>query len=445
MPAFARRFVARLQASPTGSRLAHGAFWSLAGAIISRGSMFVAGIFLARILGREGFGKLGMIQSTLDMFGIFAGFSMGMTATKFVAEFRTRDPLRAGRIIVLVCLATIIADIAVCSLLFVFAPHLVVRFFRTPELNGLLRIGIASVFLSAVNGTLTGVLAGFEAFRTIAKVNLCAGVFTLPLILTGVLWRGLEGTVWALNTGQLVLCVFNLLALRDVCRNERIQWDGSSVTSEWRLVLHFSLPALLSSIPLAPVAFVCNALLISQPGGYSQMGILNAANLWFSLMLFIPSISNQALLPILAERAKSTAEEDDVPAHKIMRAAMRVTAWAAVPLTVCICLLSPIIMGLYGSGFAGGWKTLCFAAVAACIVALQLPASTMLIAARSMWLACLTTVFWGSTYYGLSRMWVAHGSDGISLARTVAYAVNFALTLLLLNIRFFKHSNYGAR
>jgi O-antigen/teichoic acid export membrane protein len=239
--------------------------------------------------------------------------------------------------------------------------------------------------------------------------------------------------------------MFNLLALRGVCLRERIEWDGSNSASEWRLVLHFSLPALLSSVPLAPVAFACNALLISQPGGYSQMGIFNAANLWFSLMLFIPGISNQALLPILASRDKPAPDDNDVPAHKIMWTAMRVTAWAAVPLTVCICLLSPVIMGLYGSGFSDGWKTLCFAAVAACVAAMQLPASTMLIAARSMWLACLTTVFWGSTYYGLSRMWVTHGSDGISLARTAAYAVNFALTLLLLNIRFFKPSNRGVR
>ena len=440
MPAFVRRLAARIKDSPNGSRLAHGAFWSLAGAIISRGSMFVAGFLLARILGKEGFGKLGMVQSTLDMFGFFAGFSMSMTATKFIAEFRARDPHRTGRMIALVSLTTLIAAAAVSFVILFFAPQLAFQKLEAPELGGLLRIGIAFVFLNAINGTLTGILAGLEAFRTIAKVNLCAGFFTVPLILTGVLWRGLEGTVWALGASQLLLCVFNLLALRAVCLREHIEWDGSNAVSEWRVVLQFSLPALLSGSLIAPVSWECNTLLAAQPGGYSQLGIFNAANLWFSLMLFIPGISNQALLPILAGRAKLPADEDDVPARKIMRAAMRVTAWAAVPLTVCICVLSPVIMGLYGSSFAGGWKTLCFAAIGACLAALQMPAANMVIATRSMWLACVITAMWGGTYYGLTRLLVVYGSDGLSLARAAAYAVNLAATLLLLNFRFGKNS-----
>ena len=40
-----------------------------------------------------------MIQSTVGMFGVFAGFGLGLTATKHVAEFRQSDPDRAGRII----------------------------------------------------------------------------------------------------------------------------------------------------------------------------------------------------------------------------------------------------------------------------------------------------------------------------------------------------------
>jgi len=44
-------------------------------------------------------GQLGMVQSTAGMFGIFAGFGMGLTANKHVAELKIKDPARAGRII----------------------------------------------------------------------------------------------------------------------------------------------------------------------------------------------------------------------------------------------------------------------------------------------------------------------------------------------------------
>jgi O-antigen/teichoic acid export membrane protein len=51
------------------------------------------------MLGKTGYGELGMIQTTVGMFGVFAGFGLGVTATKHVAEFRRSDPARAGRII----------------------------------------------------------------------------------------------------------------------------------------------------------------------------------------------------------------------------------------------------------------------------------------------------------------------------------------------------------
>jgi len=38
------------------------------------------------LLGTVGFGELGVIQSTVGMFGVFAGLGLGMTATKYVAS-----------------------------------------------------------------------------------------------------------------------------------------------------------------------------------------------------------------------------------------------------------------------------------------------------------------------------------------------------------------------
>ena len=71
-----------------GYRLARGVFWSMAGAVISRGLMLAAWVLVARMLGKTGYGELGMIQSTVGMFGVFAGFGLGLSATKHVAEFR---------------------------------------------------------------------------------------------------------------------------------------------------------------------------------------------------------------------------------------------------------------------------------------------------------------------------------------------------------------------
>jgi hypothetical protein len=98
-PRLLRPYWDRVEASDIGTRLSRGIFWSMAGSVISRGLMLCATVLVARMLGKTVYGELGMIQSTVGMFGVFAGFGLGLTATKHVAEFRQSDPERAGRII----------------------------------------------------------------------------------------------------------------------------------------------------------------------------------------------------------------------------------------------------------------------------------------------------------------------------------------------------------
>ena len=55
-----------------------------------------------------GMSVLGMIQSTVGGFGTFAGFGLGVTAAKHVAESRRSEPARAVRIIVLSSIVAIV-------------------------------------------------------------------------------------------------------------------------------------------------------------------------------------------------------------------------------------------------------------------------------------------------------------------------------------------------
>ena len=67
--------------------------------------MLIASMVVARILGKNEFGELGMIQSTVGMLGVFAGFGLGLTATKHVAELKHSNPERTGRILSLCSVA----------------------------------------------------------------------------------------------------------------------------------------------------------------------------------------------------------------------------------------------------------------------------------------------------------------------------------------------------
>ena len=69
-----------------GTRFVRGAWWSLVGMGAAQGLAVLASIVTARLLGKVTFGEFGMVTGTVGAFGMLAGFGLGLTATKFVAE-----------------------------------------------------------------------------------------------------------------------------------------------------------------------------------------------------------------------------------------------------------------------------------------------------------------------------------------------------------------------
>ena len=109
-PGFLSLFYQRIEASPLGYRLAKGAFWSLAGSLISRGLGLLSAILVGRMLGKQEYGELGIIQNSIGMFGTLAGFGMGLTANKYVVEFKRAHFARAGRVIALASAISLISS-----------------------------------------------------------------------------------------------------------------------------------------------------------------------------------------------------------------------------------------------------------------------------------------------------------------------------------------------
>ena len=160
-----RGFVERVKASPVAVRLARGTFWSIGGAIICKALTLASSVVLARILGKAGFGKFGLIIGTVATFQVLANLGLSATANKHVAEFRKTDPQRAGRILALSGLVSVVAGISLAVGLAVWAPQLAAGVLNAPELAGPLRIASLLIFFSAAGGTLVGALSGSKRSR----------------------------------------------------------------------------------------------------------------------------------------------------------------------------------------------------------------------------------------------------------------------------------------
>jgi O-antigen/teichoic acid export membrane protein len=415
----------RIEASPLASRLARGSFWSFAGSVMARGLGLIAAMVAARILGKASYGELGIIQSTVGMFGTLAGFGMGATATKYVAELRSTDPERAGRIIGLSSLVSWVTGLGLAFLLLMLSPWLCSKTLAAPHLTTYMQIGSLLLLLSGVNGAQNGVLSGFEAFKAIARVNSIVGALNFPLVVGGAYMFGLSGLVWGMILAQAIGCFLNYSALRCEAIRYQIAISYSSCAAELSILWRFAVPAVLGGLLVGPANWACAAMLVHKPGGYAQMGALNAANQWFNALMWLPYMLGAVVMPMLAERL---GVNDGARSAKLLIASIKINAAVTLPLILVGSVCSPYIMSGYGKDFAREWPTLVATLITAGLFAIEIPVGHVIAASGRMWLGFCMNFIYAMAVVTASWLLLGWGSLGLASARLLAYAVHAVWT-----------------
>jgi len=411
---------AALLAEPLRARFARGAFWAILGTVISQGLLLASSVVVARFLGRQGFGELGIVRATVGMFSILAGLRLGLTATKHIAEFRTSDPARAGRVVALSSVAVTTAAALGAGLLLVVSPYLATHTMQAPHLTGVLMISAGLLFCNALTGVQQGVLAGLEAFKAIAKVSVIRGVLGFPLMIAGVYFWGLPGVMAGLVASNAAACLINHAALRRETRKAGIHVTCRGIRRELPILWTFSLPAFLSAALVAPVMWLAGTMLVRQPNGYAQMGLFEAASRWGKMLLILPGLLGSVAMPILSERLGAA---DGTQMRRTLRISLLTNAALVIPLAALLAALSPWVMSLYGTEFAAGWPILMLVLGAAVLIALQTSAGQIITATGRMWTGAAMNFGWAFILLVSCRLLFDAGWGGFGLA--VAYLASY--------------------
>jgi O-antigen/teichoic acid export membrane protein len=372
-----------------------------------------------------GFGELAIINSTIGMFGVFAGFGLGMTATKYVAEFRTKDPARAGRIIALSSVVAFATGGLIALALFTFAPFLAAHTLAAPHLVLEFRIGALLLFFNALNGAQTGALSGFEAFKAIAYANLIRSLLSFPVMVSGVLLWRLPGAVCGLVLAAAIACLVNQWVLRNECRRAAVPIRYGSIASERRVLWDFSLPAFLSGAMTAPATWAANTMLVNEANGYAEMGIFNAANQWRTTLLFLPGLIGQVVVPIFASLQNVGGNR---PARRVLLGSVLTNGFCTVPVLVVLLPCSSWIMSFYGQAFSPRGAVLQVSLFSAALLAIQTPVGNLIAAFGRMWVGFFMNAGWaacllGAAYGLLVLGWGAQALACAYLAAYLAHAV----------------------
>jgi len=347
------------------ARLLAGAFWSILGSGIGQAMSMAATMICARFLGPHDYGQLGVIQSTVNLFGLVAALGLGITATKHIAEYRRLDPDHAGRVLGLATLTACGAGLFFAALLVAGGPWLSRTFLRAPELSFDLRIASIAIFFSGLNGYQVGALTGFEAFRPIAAASLIRGLITLPVVLAGIHAAGLRGAVAAISLVSALNYLVHSFILARQCRLHCVSVSYRFERKDWRLLYRFSIPVVIAGMSFTPAVWWASALL-ARSSGYVQLGLFSAAFQWNTVILFFSGALGNLCLPLLS----SILPEKNMAKYvRILLANFVLTTGSALAVAVPVAIAAPFVMSLYGKSFAHAENTLLLVCLAAVLTA----------------------------------------------------------------------------
>lgn len=422
--------ILRFKSSPLAKRLTGAAFWSLAGAGVQKVLLLLTSIFCVRMLGKEGFGELGIVRSTIHLFIVFGALGMGNTATKFIAEYRERAGKDLQSIYTSVNLiGLLMGSVAVIGVL-VFADA-IAEYLQHPELTPCIRVGAILLFFSIITSIQTGVLSGFERFQTIAFNTAIGGVAEFVFIVSGARMMGVMGALLGYGLGFIVLTLLNHWSIRKALRGTGVFFSFSAMRVHvFRYLLFFSIPLMFSSLMVGPTNWMAQSMVV-RAAGFGELGVYNALDQWRMAVLFLPSALARIVLPILSNLYGAF----DVRSYtKVLRANLLLNGGVTFLIFLVFALCSPLILKTYAFSydvlpvFLSLMLTPVFSSLAMVV--------GQAITSRSkVWIGLLFNLGWAIIVLLSTHILLKHqfGALSLAIAYLVAYIIHTGIQMIYLS------------
>ena len=419
----------RILTSDVIKRLASGAIWSFTGTAIAKLIVLIASIFCARILGKELFGEFGMVRSTINMFVVLGSAGLGITATKYIAEYRYTQKERVASIYLLTTVFAVVTGLIVTIAILLLADYLAVESLQSPHLTSSLKCGALLLFVTVINASQTGVLSGLENFKSIAINTFIGSVCESFFMLIGAYYYGVFGAVLGFGLGFIAIYIANVISIKKAFKRMDlvVKWNRLNI-KDLKVLYKFSLPALLSSIIIPPVYWVIRMMLVNK-NGYGELAIYEAADQWKVIILFIPTAVSQIILPILSSLVKT----DQTKYWKVLKINILVNAFVALAMVGLVICFSQYIMAAYGSNFENTMP-LMILSISTVFTAVGNVVGLAIASKSQMWLGFLFNIVWGivlvvSAYYLIEK---GYGSVGVALSILLAYVIHSFIQIIYL-------------
>jgi len=411
------------------ARFQAGIFWNAIAAVAAQGTTFLANLVVANLLGRDGFGEFSIVYTTVLAAAGIAQVATGVTATKYVAEFRDLEKDRAGRVLGLCSLVSLAGGAGATLLIISSASWLAGRVLSAPHVVNELSVAAGFVLFSAANGYQQGALAGFEAYRNLARVSIAAGIVHVASVVVGTYWWDLTGAVTGVVVSAAVRWLLFNVALRAEAERRGIAIRYRNALGERTIVHRFAVPAAIAGLSTMPAVWLANVFLAQQPGGYGQVGLFTAANNLKNLVLFLPALTNNVGQALLNSQK---GHRDQARYTKVFWANTGATATLLITASAAMAIFGKLLLGLYGATFDEAYPILMVLLVAAVMEGMATATYQVVQTQERMWASLFgialprDLLLIGGAYFLAAR----HGGLGLATAFALAAAGGLVATVV---------------
>lgn len=410
------------------SRLIRAASWSTAGTGIAQICLLFASVLIARRLGSDDFGRLGLIQSTLNTMIAFVVPTFGWALMRVPAT--ARDSATRQQLVKSATTLLIVGGLTSWILsagLMMLAPWICEKLFKETDSWKALRIAALSVFATGVFTLETSLLMGEEAFHKVAILNSLRGILLAFFMVVGAFWSGLTGVVWGITFCSYLFMIAGGIQIRHLFRKRTPSIHSNLQQHSFHVLRNESLPSFLSTIVGSLTIWLGNILLVRTSDGLTEVALFNAANHWKTMLLFVPTQINQSTIPIMAN-LWSTYElrQFRQSIHTILLSNLAV---AGIP-AIVVALAANWILHFYQLGSLANPLVLQLLVLSGVMSALCGGLGSAMIAMGQLWHGLLVNFVWAIVFILIAVSFQKQGAIGLSAAYLVAYTILFSISFV---------------
>lgn len=397
-----------------------GSFWSLVGDISSKFLLFLVWLFVARILGKELYGEIGIIRSTVNLFAIFIGTGISITMTKYIPMYLKTDKKRTNSIYSLNLFFTLTFSVLLTFILFLFAGELSLWISGSKDLKQPLRIGSFLIFFNSLNNFIKGSLQGFKSFRLISLISILNGLSTFVFVYFGTKWFSVNGAFYGLLLSAAVLFIQGFFYLKKKLQLEGIRFSFN-FSSEYRILKNFSIPLILSGLMVVPFKWALDAFLVKSENGFNELGLFSALILFQTFLIVLANALNAPLLTLMAENGNN---------NRINKINLYAPLFLGV-VAVTPFLFFPEAFGFFlGDDFVGDpnyEQTMLLILITTVLILYKQGIARIMVINNLMWFSFFSNLLWGIVLLITFKIFELKDSRTFAFSYFVAYLTNILI------------------